>query len=187
MLLSREGDEKAFITLNKMINRMSSALIEKSIADIPYKFSKFDRDYVFQAAVTKAVAEYCFAIKCSFIYYLERQLYYGFSSLAKTKADFAASINLVSSQEPSLLLRDCSQKDDNDLMGTLFTWKNDIVALAAGSCNFTERDIRIINKRLDNEPFADIAEKEGCSTSTCKKVWKKFISFAKRLLNIHDE
>lgn len=186
LLLGRAGDEKALQSLNEVIYLRRTALINAACVDINFNFSQSDREYIFQSTLEAACREFCPQMHCTFVHYLVERLFYAFSNLAKTKSEFAASINPSASKEPVSLLRDCSQKDENDLMGTLFTWKDDILALASSSTNFSERDMRIIRERLDNTHFAEIAEQEHCSLSTCKKVWKKFIAFAKKILDIDD-
>lgn len=188
LLLGREGDENALKTLFKSIDARRDIYINTALVDNPHHFSKQERDQVFYMAYHEAENDYCYQGTCSFLSYLILKMRYTFYNLAKTKAEFAASIEVNGFKQPSSeLLRDCVQEDRNDLMRTLFTWKNDIVALASRSNKFSPRDIRVINKRLDNVPFTQIAKEEQCSLSTAKKVWKKFIEYAKMILNVQTE
>lgn len=184
LLLHREGNEEAYPLLSQIVRSKRFFFINTALVDLNYNFSKFDQDYIFELCFAKASREYTFQLGCSFLHYLVSLMAYAFANLAKTKSEYAASINLAASQEPVALLRDCSQKDDNDLMGTLFTWRGDIIALARKSNKFNERDVRIIDERLNSVPFAEIAEEQKCSLSTCKKVWKKFLDYAKDILGI---
>lgn len=181
---SRLGDAGAGAQLTKALHEKKETYINTALVDNTHKFSESDRDYVFKNSVEQAIRDFSFQSQCGFLSYLILLLRYGFIELAKTKAEFVASITTGASHEPSLLLRDCSQRDDNDLMGTLFTWRGEIMELAVNSGKFSERDIGIITMRLDNVPFAEVAKRSGCCLSTCKKVWKKFIAFARDILNI---
>lgn len=182
----RLGDETCTASLNEVMNARRESYINAALVDVNYKFSPSDRDYVYRVCLDQAIKEYCFQSTCGFISYFVLLMKYMFINMAKSHSEYIASINPGLYKEPVNLLRDCSQRDNNDLMQTLFSWKDDILQMAAASNKFSDRDFRIINLRCDDVPFAKIAEQIGCSLSTCKKVWKKFIEYVKDILNVRD-
>lgn len=183
ILLSRKGDTDAFRELSQAIHLKANAYINAALVDLVYSFSPSEREYIFESSFLEAVGNFCFQLKCSFLNYFIMTMHYGFQNLGKEKREFVSS---VSSPSSSKVLHDSCQRDENDLMGTLFTWRNDIDALARESNLFTARDLRIVNSRIDNVSFKDIASQEDCCVSTCKKVWKKFLDYAKDILDIRD-
>lgn len=186
LMNSRLGDENATYHLRGAVFARRNAYVNAALIDVPYAFSEAERDFVFQASFEETCKDFSFQSRCKFLSYFILKMHYAFCNLAKTKMEFATSILKGSEKESTFLLRDCSQQDYNDLMGTLFTWREDINALAMDSGKFSRRDLSIANKRIDGIRYATIAEEEDCSISTCKKVWNRFLKFCKVLLGIND-
>lgn len=184
LLDSRAGNEEATKTLNEIMRAGRSSFINSALVDIPHKFSNSDCYFVFETTLAQVIRDFCFQLKCKFLSYFVMTMRYAFSNLAKSRSEYVASISSGYGKEPTALLRDCAQKDNNDLMSTLFTWKKDLILLASKSTKFKERDIRIINDHLDGMTFSEIAKKENCSLSTAKNNWKKFIDFAREILGV---
>lgn len=184
LLLSRKGDSFCGRQLDERIHQKRNAYMNAALVDIPYSFSKTDKDYIFETCFADAVANYCFQLRCSFLNYFISQMHYALQNLFKTRREYIMSISTPSFIPTEKLLNDSCQRDENDLMSTLFTWRKDIEMLAETSGMFSPREIRIARSHLENVTFKDIARIENCSISTAKKAWKKFLDYARDILGI---